>query len=306
MNTRYFYKNAIAAFLRQSEDEIFGMLSMNDEYDTMATQKFAWLDEIRLLKSTLQSYANEEGWVVFEYTIPRLGKRIDVVVLLRERVFILEFKAGEVTFNRQDVDQVMDYALDLKNFHQGSANRMIVPILVATESPSYSTTVMTSHYDDGIYEPMMTNAKGLTRVFELVLQQEVEMHHEAVSLADWVKSRYAPTPTIIEAASALYSRHSVEEITRHEAEGEQLDRTTDYVLKVRRQEHLLCHRSARRRKNVGRAKRSHQAVRSRSWRESRFGSLSVRQRPLGTGVDRSVGTRQETSKKRTGRKIQYY
>ena len=232
MNARYFYKNTIAAFLRQNEDEIFGMLSMNDEYDTMATQKFAWLDEIRLLKSALLPYANEEGWVVFEYTIPRLGKRIDVVVLLRERVFILEFKAGEVTFNRQDVDQVMDYALDLKNFHQGSANRTIVPILVATESPSYSTTVMTSHYDDGVYEPLMTNAEGLSRVFELALQQEVETHQEAVSLDDWVKSRYAPTPTIIEAASALYSRHSVEEITRHEAEGEQLDRTTDYVLKV--------------------------------------------------------------------------
>ena len=183
MNTRYFYKNSIADFLRQNEDEIFGLLSRNDEYDTMATQKFAWIDEIRLLKSTLKTYANEEGWVVFEYTIPRLGKRIDVVVLLRERVFVLEFKAGEVAFNRQDIDQVMDYALDLKNFHQGSASRMIVPILVATESPSYSTTVMTSHYDDGIYEPLMTNAEGLPQVFEMVLQQEVETSQNAIALA---------------------------------------------------------------------------------------------------------------------------
>lgn len=232
MNTRYFYTNSIKAFLRQNEDEIMGLLSRNDEYDTMATQKKAWMDEIRLLKSTLLPYAEEDGWVVFEYTIPRLGKRIDVVVLLRERVFILEFKAGEVAFNRQDVDQVMDYALDLKNFHQGSANRMIVPILVATESSSYSTTVTASHYDDGVYEPLMTHAEGLPTVFEMVLRHEVSMYSEAVALSDWVRSRYAPTPTIIEAASALYSRHSVEEITRHEAEGEQLDRTTDYVLKV--------------------------------------------------------------------------
>ena len=232
MNDRYFYTNSIKAFLRQNDDEILGKLSRNDEYDTMATQKYAWIDEIRLLKNTLLPYVDEEGWVVFEYTIPRLGKRIDVVVLLRERVFILEFKAGEVVFNRQDVDQVMDYALDLKNFHQGSANRMIVPILVATESSSYSTMVTVSHYDDGIYEPLMTNAEGLPKVFEMVLRHEVSMDSEAVALVDWVRSRYAPTPTIIEAASALYSRHSVEEITRHEAEGEQLDRTTDYVLKV--------------------------------------------------------------------------
>ena len=232
MNDRYFYTNSIKAFLRQNDDEILGKLSRNDEYDTMATQKYAWIDEIRLLKNTLLPYVDEEGWVVFEYTIPRLGKRIDVVVLLRERVFILEFKAGEVVFNRQDVDQVMDYALDLKNFHQGSANRMIVPILVATESSSYSTMVTVSHYDDGIYEPLMTNAEGLPKVFEMVLRHELSMDSEAVALVDWVRSRYAPTPTIIEAASALYSRHSVEEITRHEAEGEQLDRTTDYVLKV--------------------------------------------------------------------------
>lgn len=232
MNKRFFYSNSISCFLRQNDDEIFGLLSKNDEYDTLATQKYAWLDEISLMKSTLQPYAGEEGWIVFEYTIPRLGKRIDVVVLLRERVFVLEFKSGENTFNRQDVDQVMDYALDLKNFHQGSANRMIVPVLVATEGSAYSTTVMTSHYDDGIYEPLMTNKDGLTKVFEMVLQKKIELFDEVVSIADWVRSRYAPTPTIIEAASALYSRHSVEEITRHEAEGEQLDRTTDYVLKV--------------------------------------------------------------------------
>lgn len=232
MNTRYFYNNTIASFLRQNEDEIFGLLSRNDEYDTMSTQKSAWIEEIRLLKDVLRPYAGEEGWVVFEYTIPRLGKRIDVVVLLRERVFILEFKAGEITFNRHDVDQVMDYALDLKNFHQGSAHRMIVPILVATESTSYSKTVMKSHYDDGIYEPLMTNAEGLSHVFEMVLKEAVETGDEEVSLADWVRSRYSPTPTIIEAASALYSRHSVKEITRHEAEGRRLIRTTNYVLKV--------------------------------------------------------------------------
>ena len=204
MNDRYFYTNSIKAFLLQNEDEIIGKLSRNDEYDTMATQKYAWVDEINILKSSLLPYAEEDGWVVFEYTIPRLGKRIDVVVLLRERVFILEFKAGEVAFNRQDVDQVMDYALDLKNFHQGSANRMIVPILVATGSSSYSTTVTASHYDDGVYEPLLTNAEGLPKVFEMVLRHEASMDSEAVALVDWVRSRYAPTPTIIEAASALF------------------------------------------------------------------------------------------------------
>ncbi|MBO4613839.1 MAG: DUF2075 domain-containing protein [Bacteroidales bacterium] len=232
MNERFFYRNSIRDFLLQNELEIFGIIAGNDEYDTGDTQKIAWKEEIKLLKKVLASYKSEDGWVIFEYTIPRLGKRIDVVVLLRERVFILEFKVGEMNFNHQDVDQVMDYALDLKNFHQGSADRFIVPILVATVSKDSSAELKLSHYNDGIYEPLRTNSEGLSSVVKMVLEQDIPEYAGDVPMRDWVKSRYAPTPTIIEAASALYSQHSVDEITRHEAEGEQLDRTTEYVLKV--------------------------------------------------------------------------
>lgn len=235
MNERFFYRNYIRDFLSQNEFEILGMLATNDEYDTGDTQKFAWKEEITLLKDALSPYKSEDGLVIFEYTIPRLGKRIDVVVLLRERVFILEFKAGQTVFNHQDLDQVMDYALDLKNFHQGSADRFVVPILVATDSKASSSELKLSHYNDGIYEPLMTNSEGLSNIIKMVLEQKIPKYTGDVRMEDWVKSRYAPTPTIIEAASALYSQHSVEEITRHEAEGEQLDRTTDYVQKVIRE-----------------------------------------------------------------------
>lgn len=211
-----------------------GELCSNDEYDTDATQKFAWQEEISIMKNVLRDMPHN-GSIVFEYTIPRLGKRIDVVLLLEERVFVLEFKAGETAFNRQDVDQVMDYALDLKNFHQGSADRMIVPILVATESSDSSKQCPVSHYDDGVYEPLMTNANQLNSVINIVLQQPIDIIPYAVDLKDWVRSRYSPTPTIIEAASALYTQHSVDEITRHEAAGEQLDKTTDYILDIIKQ-----------------------------------------------------------------------
>lgn len=235
MNTRYFYKNSISSFLCQNEDEIFGLLSKNDEYDTAATQKFAWMQEIEILKNVLSPYAHEQAWILFEYTIPRLGKRIDVVVLLRERVFVIEFKAGETTFLHHDVDQLMDYALDLKNFHQGSADRLIVPILVATDSDKYSTISQLSHYNDGIYEPLMTNTSHLSDVMQMILSDKTNPTSYNVALEDWARSRYAPTPTIIEAARSLYLNHSVEEITRHEAEGEQLDRTTKYVQQVIRE-----------------------------------------------------------------------
>ena len=235
MNTRYFYRNTISSFLCQNEDEIFGLLSKNDEYDTAATQKFAWMQEIEILKNVLSQYAHEQAWILFEYTIPRLGKRIDVVVLLRERVFVIEFKAGETSFLHHDVDQLMDYALDLKNFHQGSADRLIVPILVATDSDKYSTISQLSHYNDGIYEPLMTNSAHLGDVMQMILSDIIEPTSYNVSLEDWARSRYSPTPTLIEAARSLYLNHSVEEITRHEAEGEQLDRTTKYVQQVIRE-----------------------------------------------------------------------
>lgn len=229
---KYFFYSDIRSFLKESLEQIFGKLSRNDEYDTAATQKFAWEQEIVVMKQVLENYREEQGWIIFEYTIPRIGKRIDIVLLLRERVFTIEFKAGEEEIKHADVDQVLDYALDLKNFHQGSEERMIVPILVPTENKQMSTTCNLSHYDDGIYEPMIANKDSLGQVIFRVLEQYIPQKEYKVALEDWVRSRYAPTPTIVEAASALYTQHSVVDITRHEAEGEQLQRTTEYVMQV--------------------------------------------------------------------------
>lgn len=232
MINRYFYKSTISEFLNLPIDNIFGKMSHADEMDTMSTQKFAWREEIEILKRELLRWKKEKGEIIFEYSIPRLGKRIDVVVLLRERVFVIEFKAGETEFLHHDVDQVMDYALDLKNFHQGSIDRLIVPVLVATESCQHSTICQLSHYDDGVYEPLMTDSQNLGEVMDLVLSDELKSNSYAVPIKDWARSRYSPTPTIIEAARSLYLNHSVEDITRHEAEGEQLERTTRYVQNV--------------------------------------------------------------------------
>ena len=232
MTNRYFYQSDIATFLAEDTNTIFGQMSRADEMDTASTQKFAWEQEITLMKQALAPYSTEQGWILFEYTIPRLGKRIDVVVLLRERIFVIEFKAGEENFLHQDVDQVLDYALDLKNFHQGSADRAIIPILVATESKQHSTLCQLSHYDDDIYEPLLTDAEHLSDIFQLVLAENIPSKSYNIALCDWARSRYAPTPTIIEAARSLYLNHSVADITKSEAEGAQLNSTTKYVQEV--------------------------------------------------------------------------
>lgn len=232
MTNRYFYKAPFRRFVDSSEETIFGHISINDEGDSVSEQKYAWSEEIKVLKQVLLPWKYENAEIIFEYSIPRLGKRIDVVLLLRGIIFAIEFKAGQNTFLQVDMEQVMDYALDLKNFHLDSHHRVIVPILVATEANVTSHDLKFSVYDDHVYNPLMSNVDGLQDIINKVIEREHAQPSEECDIANWAISRYSPTPTIIEAASALYQNHSVEDITRHEAAGAALEDTTQFVLDV--------------------------------------------------------------------------
>ena len=223
---RFYYQNTISGFLADSEDAVLGVLARNNTFDLVDLQRNAWLYEIKLLKDMLR--AESAGQIVFEYSIPRLGKRIDAVLLLRGIVFVLEFKVGADEYLRQDLEQVWDYALDLKNFHEASRDLTIVPILVATDADSSSTSKEASQYDDRVFEPICANAEALPRI---IGQFIAECSHDA-DLSRWVFSRYMPTPTIIQAASSLYLNHSVADITKTEASGENLQRTSEFVMNV--------------------------------------------------------------------------
>lgn len=229
---RFFYKSEIKKFVKDSIETIFGIISMNDAGDSVKEQKYAWSEEIEIMQHVLFPWREENAEIIFEYSIPRLGKRIDVVVLLRGIVFILEFKAGQHDYLQSDMEQVMDYALDLKNFHLDSHNRTIVPILIATEAMLSSQKLQFSVYDDKIYNPLLTNQDNLGRLIEAVIEKEEALPSSSTEWNNWAISRYSPTPTIIEAASSLYNNNTVKEITRHEAAGAALENTTQYVLKI--------------------------------------------------------------------------
>lgn len=232
MSERYFYHAKLQDFIQESFDSIFSKLCSNDEGDSVRTQKNAWEEEIALLKYALHNYKDEDAWITFEYSLIRLGKRIDAVLLLRERVFVLEFKVGSKEFLKEDLDQVLDYALDLKNFHQTSKDRTIIPILIATKAEIREKQEISSHYEDNIYHPIKTNTEELGKTIKELLNFDIPQTHYEYALINWTKGRYAPTPTIVEAAKALYLHHKVEDITKHEAEGAQLDKTTDCCLRI--------------------------------------------------------------------------
>ena len=230
MANRCLYNASFRKFLSSDKMEILGTLHDNYNGEALTTTNEAWKGEIELLQNVLAPWADEAGEIIFEYDIPRLGKRIDVVLLLRGIIFCLEFKVGQKDALQSDVEQVMDYALDLKNFHRFSHNRTIVPILVPTNYKRSTTEFKPSVYDDAVYNPLITGADGLQDLLTNVLNREKATEPDTIDI--WIISPYTPTPTIVEAARTLYENHSVEDITRHEADEVSTDATIDYLLKI--------------------------------------------------------------------------
>ena len=226
---RCLYESNIDSFLGKDKDSIFGILCENYHGDAQTTTREAWSREIEILQDKLLPWKGSDGHIVFEYDIPRLGKRIDVVLLLKGIVFCLEFKVGESIIHEADVDQVLDYALDLKNFHKFSQDRLIVPILVATKYKAHTSLIQESVYDDRVVNPLVTGENWISDMLGEVIYK---YPMEGTVDRNWIISPYAPTPTIIEAARTLYESHSVEDITRHEADKVTTDKTTACILDV--------------------------------------------------------------------------
>ncbi|MGN1133942.1 MAG: DNA/RNA helicase domain-containing protein [Oscillospiraceae bacterium] len=240
--SRCLYNSSFKTFLNTDDNSIFGLLCDNYHGEALTTTREAWKSEITIMKNVISDYADKNGEIIFEYDIPRLGKRVDVVLLLEGIVFCLEFKVGETKILEADVDQVLDYALDLKNFHKFSEDRIIAPILIATNYRNASTNIQMSVYDDRIVNPLMTGKSGISILINKVLER---FPNESAINPNWIISPYAPTPTIIEAAKSLYENHSVEDITRHEADKVSTDRTISYILDViqkskKNQEKSIC------------------------------------------------------------------
>ncbi len=227
---RCLYRSDFKSFIESDPYSILGRIHDAFHGQALTTNDEAWKGEINLLQSVLMPWKDEDAEIIFEYDIPRLGKRIDAVLLLRGIIFCLEFKVGQKDALQSDVEQVMDYALDLKNFHRYSHDRIIVPILIPTKHRSSSSSFIPSVYDDSIFNPLITGANGLQNLINGVLRHA--RANTPGTIKDWIISPYTPTPTIIEAARSLYENHSVEDITRHEADKITTDATIAYILDI--------------------------------------------------------------------------
>jgi len=220
---RSYYSDSLTNFFTTTPTEILGKLVQRSDFPVEQGQRDAWLKEIDILRTTLSTY---QGSIYFEYSIPRMGRRIDVLLLIGAVIFVLEFKVGESEYTSYAIDQVWDYALDLKNFHESSHKCFIAPILIATRAKNSHEAISLTPQNDKLFDPIKINPELLSETIKNVL-----MHADGgdISRMHWEQGRYSPTPTIIEAAMALYHGHSVSEISRNDASAINLSKTSDAV-----------------------------------------------------------------------------
>lgn len=133
---RTYYESSVEAFAaHQHPEEIVAFLTESDEGSLpveLHLQQNAWSNQIKILQKYLQ---NKKGHIVFEYVLSRVNMRIDVVLLMNDIVYSLEFKNNEDDFLEKDVEQADGYGYALKNYYEANRNKYVVPMLVATRAP---------------------------------------------------------------------------------------------------------------------------------------------------------------------------
>ncbi len=221
---RSYYSNSISDFITESEASILGKLSMHHSFALESLQKNAWHSQIQILKTALSAY--KEGRIYFEFAIPRMGKRVDNILLINDLIFVIEFKVGETLYTKHALNQAIDYCLDLANFHEGSHDKKIIPILIATKAVSEINSVTSNNH---IFDPVKTNKENFsTNLQGLILNNSAGK----IDADEWENSIYKPTPTIIEAAQALYKGHNVKEISRSDAGAINLSKTASCIKSI--------------------------------------------------------------------------
>ena len=223
---RAYYSATLEKFQSDQDDLILGELTRNHQFALEDLQRNAWISQILILKKSLTELPG--CYVAFEYAIPRMGKRIDIVLLYQGIVFALEFKVGEKNYPNPALEQSLDYAVDLKNFHEQSHSRAIVPIVIATEAVDNDLAIQS--YTDRVYHPIKSNQNNFVSHIKQLAEEINE--EQALDPVEWIESIYKPTPTIIEAAQALYKGHSVKEISRSDSGAVNLGATSETIAEI--------------------------------------------------------------------------
>lgn len=226
MPVKAYYNASLSSFLEDNTERILGVLTSEHHHALEEPQRWAWVQQVSILQAAL---ANQlDGRIFLEFYIPRMGKRADALLIKGNIIFIIEFKVGANVHASASFDQVEDYALDLKNFHEGSHHAPIVPVLVSTLAASQPLAQLKFGFDL-VAAPVATNKTDLATLIGTVCASR---EFQALDIDDWMEKGYKPTPTIVEAAQVLYRTHNVTDISRKEAGAKNLQETSASVSSV--------------------------------------------------------------------------
>jgi len=220
---RAYYSKKIKDFLLEQDSSILGKLTANHSNRILEELQInAWHKQITILKDQLEGY---RGQIYFEFVIPRMGKRVDNIIIINDIAFIVEFKVGDGGYEKYAIEQVIDYTVDLKNFHEGSHNIKLIPVLVATNAVNVVEEInqVINH---------STSEKTNQHNLKSTLNRYINYEKESIDSKSWENSIYKPTPSIVEAAQALYNGHNVKEITRSDSGTINLSKTADCINSV--------------------------------------------------------------------------
>jgi len=220
----YYYGDSIENFISKTTNEIIGEITISNQFDSNNNQNKSWKLQIDILKESL---LGQNGMIYFEFSIPRMGKRVDCILIIQNIVFVIEFKVGEKDYLSSNYDQVWDYALDLKNFHKPSHTALLIPILIATEAKDVQFQFIETSHEDNLIKPLKANKRNLSEIVKSCISYQ--KGNITIEGDEFIKGSYSPTPTIIEAAVTMYKNHTVNEITRSDADAVNLTTTTKTV-----------------------------------------------------------------------------
>jgi len=220
--TRAYYSDTLKNFLVENNNNILGQLARYHTHALEDLQRNAWLEQIDILKEALQDIGS--GYIFFEFSIPRMGKRVDNIIIINDSIFVIEFKVGSTSYDNYAKEQVLDYALDLKNFHEGSHHTKLFPLLIATKAKATHNKI--EILQEQLFNPLLVNKDNILKNINTCLEYS---DFDKIDPNVWANTIYKPTPTIIEAAQALYKGHNVKEISRSDAGAINLSITTEKI-----------------------------------------------------------------------------
>lgn len=225
--------NSAASFIAEDHKSIFSALVTQDEGFSRVWRSAieVWNEEVPWLQSTISAATTMDGgvrhWgILLEFPIPRRQKRIDVVLLAKDVIIVLELKT--TIDGSSALTQAEDYALDLASFHAMSSAATIIPVVVAGGTRAMPPEEVS---DSLVLRPGRCGREQLASyIVELCLKHSSSGLQ--IDWRQWNNAAYRPVPTMIDAARAIFSGMEVREIAHAQSDPHNLTTTVDCLVSI--------------------------------------------------------------------------